>query len=146
MMKIKKSMMLLAFLTLSFTATLKADLIIPANDPPPPPTTKEIVRSLGERNIFQRGKASYYADQFHGRKTASGKTFNMHAMTMAHRTLPFGSKVRVTCTSTGKSVIVTVNDRGPVPRDRIADLSYGAAKSLGFVSKGITEIKLERLN
>lgn len=92
------------------------------------------------------GAASFYSTQFHGRKTANGERFNMHAMTMAHRTLPFGSKVKVTCMSTGKSVVVKVNDRGPFHGNRIADLSYSAAKSLGIVKMGVAEIKLELLN
>lgn len=92
------------------------------------------------------GTASFYSTQFHGRKTANGERFNMHAMTMAHRTLPFGSKVKVTCMTTGKSVVVKVNDRGPFHGNRIADLSYGAAKSLGIVKIGVAEIKLELLN
>lgn len=92
------------------------------------------------------GLASYYAHQFHGRKTASGERFNMHAMTVAHKTLPFGTKLKVTCESTGKSVVVKVNDRGPFHGNRVLDLSYGAAKALGTVNKGVSKVKYEVLN
>ena len=97
-------------------------------------------------NVSKTGLASYYAHQFHGRKTASGERFNMHAMTVAHKTLPFGTKLKVTCESTGKSVVVKVNDRGPFHGNRVLDLSYGAAKDLGTVNKGVSKVKYEILN
>jgi rare lipoprotein A (peptidoglycan hydrolase) len=81
--------------------------------------------------LEQYGKASFYANKFHGRRTASGRTFDMNDLTAAHRTLPFGSIVRVTNPSNGTSIIVQVNDRGPFVRSRIVDLSRGAARSIG---------------
>ena len=72
--------------------------------------------------------------------------FNQNALTAAHRTLPFGTKLKVTCTSTGKSVVVKVNDRGPFHGNRVLDLSYGAAKALGTVGKGVSKVKYEILN
>ena len=76
------------------------------------------------------GLASWYGPGFHGKRTASGEIYNMHAMTAAHRTLPFGSKVRVTNKSNGKSVVVKINDRGPFKSGRVIDLSKQANRSL----------------
>ena len=104
------------------------------------------VNNVPKNTTSKTGLASYYAHQFHGRKTASGERFNMHAMTVAHKTLPFGTKLKVTCESTGKSVVVKVNDRGPFHGNRVLDLSYGAAKALGTVSKGVSKVKYEILN
>lgn len=89
------------------------------------------------------GVASYYGEQFHGKQTASGQTFNQHALTAAHPTLPFGTKIRVTNIANNNSVVVTVNDRGPYAKDRIIDLSYEAARILGYVQRGLTYVKLE---
>ena len=90
------------------------------------------------------GEASYYGRRFHGRRTANGERFDMNAMTAAHRTLPFGTRLRVTDLSTGKSVVVRSNDRGPFgSRGRILDLSQGAARRLGIVSRGHARVRLE---
>jgi len=89
------------------------------------------------------GIASYYGKEFHGRKTANGETFDMNAMTAAHRTLPFGTMVRVTNLANDQSVTVRINDRGPFIKGRIIDLSYGAAKSIDLLSIG--QVKLEVL-
>ncbi|MEQ9635518.1 MAG: septal ring lytic transglycosylase RlpA family protein [Devosia marina] len=88
----------------------------------------------------QCGGASWYGPGFHGKTSASGEVFNQNAMTAAHRTLPFGTKVEVTDQSTGKSVEVTINDRGPFVGKRIIDLSKGAAAALGFQNKGVTSV------
>lgn len=93
-----------------------------------------------------RGIASYYAHYFHGRTMANGQVFDMYQMTCAHKTLPFGTMLKVTDLDTGKSVIVEVTDRGPFKPGRIVDLSYGAAIELGIVSKGITPCEAEILN
>lgn len=89
---------------------------------------------------------SYYSSKHHGRKTANGERFNMYAFTAAHKTLPFNTKLRITCDQTGKSVIVRVNDRGPYVGGRQVDLSYAAAQSLGIISKGVAKVKMEILN
>lgn len=89
------------------------------------------------------GIASYYADEFNGRKTASGEVYDMNEMTAAHRTLPFGTKVKVTNVDTGKSVVVRINDRGPFKDDRVIDLSLGAAKQLGLISTGTARVILQ---
>ena len=83
---------------------------------------------------------------FHGRKTANGERFNQHAFTAAHKTLPFGTKLKVTCIATGKSAIVTVNDRGPFHGNRVLDLSYGAAKQLGITNAGTAKVSIERID
>jgi rare lipoprotein A len=93
--------------------------------------------------LVTRGTASYYADQFHGRKTANGEKFNMHELTAAHRFLPFGTRVKVTNLNNGKDVIVRINDRGPYVKGRIIDLSIGAAREIGIVKSGIVKVKLE---
>ena len=93
----------------------------------------------------EAGKASYYADKYHGRPTASGEIFDKNAMTAAHRTLPFGTKVRVTNQKTQQSVVVTINDRGPFIRGRIIDLSEGAAKKIGMFRAGVADVVVEIL-
>lgn len=84
----------------------------------------------------QTGMISYYGGKFHGRKTASGARFDKNAMTAAHRTLPFGTRLKVTNLANGKSVVVTVNDRGPFSHGRILDLSEAAARKIGMMDKG----------
>ena len=92
------------------------------------------------------GVASYYGPGFHGRRTANGETFNMHAMTAAHRTLPFGTLVKVTNLSNGKSTVVRVTDRGPYVGNRVIDLSVAAAKEIGSTHSGTARVNLEVIN
>ena len=92
---------------------------------------------------YQFGHASWYGKYFQGRQTASGEVYNMYDLTCAHRSLPLGSLVKVTNLRNHKTVIVRVNDRGPVPDDRIVDLSYAAASFLGV--SGISKVRLELL-
>jgi rare lipoprotein A len=94
---------------------------------------------------YQFGVASWYGKFFQGRTTASGEPYNEFAMTCAQRTLPLGSLVRVTNLRNHRSVVVRVNDRGPVPRDRVIDLSLAAAQSLGFSHRGLAPVKVELL-
>lgn len=91
------------------------------------------------------GPASWYGPKFHGRQTASGEPFDMHDLTAAHRTLPFGTRVRVTNDANGRSVIVRINDRGPFHGKRVIDLSRTAAKAIGLVSRGVGRVKIEVL-
>ncbi|HWA33159.1 MAG TPA: septal ring lytic transglycosylase RlpA family protein [Cyclobacteriaceae bacterium] len=91
----------------------------------------------------QTGKASFYADKFEGRMTASGEKYKHNKLTAAHKTLPFGTKVRVTNISNGNVVDVTVNDRGPYAEGRIIDLSKSAAEKLGFVALGLAEVRVD---
>ena len=92
------------------------------------------------------GKASYYASQFQGRKTANGETFNMNELTAAHRSLPFGTWVRVTNLRNGRNVIVRINDRGPFIKGRVIDLSKGAAKKIGLEKSGIAHVRIEAID
>jgi len=92
------------------------------------------------------GVASYYGKQYHGRKTASGERFNMHELTAAHRTLPFGTNLRVTNLANDRSVVVRVNDRGPFKRDRILDVSLEAARQLQMIAAGTARVRIEALN
>ena len=94
---------------------------------------------------IQVGQASWYGKQFQGRRTASGEPFDMNQFTCAHPSLPFGTKVRITNLANGKSVVATVNDRGPYSGGRIVDVSYRAAKALDFVAAGTARVKLEAL-
>ena len=89
------------------------------------------------------GKLAYYGHKFAGRKTASGQRFNPGAMTMAHKSLPFGTQVRVTNLKNKRSVVLRVNDRGPTQPDRIGDVSLAAARKLGMLRSGVIDAKVE---
>ena len=93
----------------------------------------------------QQGPVSWYGPGFHGRRTANGEIFDTHELTMAHRSLDFGSQVRVTNLDNGRTVVVRVNDRGPYVRGRVADLSHAAANELGFVDDGVVKARIELL-
>jgi rare lipoprotein A len=97
----------------------------------------------GTTKAYEIGTASWYGRQFHGKTTASGEPFNMFNLTAAHRRLPLGTWVRVTNLRNGASVVVRVNDRGPVPRSRIIDLSYEAATLLDLRAYGIAKVRLD---
>ena len=91
------------------------------------------------------GKASYYSNSLHGRRMSSGKVYHRDSLTCAHKTLPFGTKLRVTNPSNGKEVIVEVADRGPYAHNRVIDLSYAAARELGMIASGVKYVKIEIL-
>ena len=99
--------------------------------------------SAGHAKGGSGGIASWYGPGFHGRRTASGERFNTHALTAAHRSLPFGSRVKVTNTRTGRSVVVRINDRGPFTGGRVIDLSQAAARAVGI--GGVGRVTLTRL-
>jgi|UniRef100_A0A7V3RHY8 rare lipoprotein A len=96
-----------------------------------------------QTEFVEYGYGSYYSDDFHGKKTASGELYNKWDYTCAHRTLPFGTRIRVTNLENNKSVIVRVNDRGPQKKERIVDLSYAAARDLSMIGKGVVKVKIE---
>ncbi|MFA5620115.1 MAG: septal ring lytic transglycosylase RlpA family protein [Weeksellaceae bacterium] len=96
--------------------------------------------------LTEVGKASWYGGKFHGKKTASGKVYDMHALTAAHRTLPFGTEVKITNVKNDKSVVVTVNDRGPFVKSREFDLSKAAFQQIGDIDSGVITIAYEILN
>jgi rare lipoprotein A len=91
------------------------------------------------------GLASYYAREHDGRRTASGEIFDMRAMTAAHRTLPFGTRVRVTNLENGRQAVVRINDRGPFRSGRIIDVSYAAARALGLIGSGVGRVRVDVL-
>lgn len=95
--------------------------------------------ALASAETVMRGKASFYG---HGTKTASGERYNPNGMTAAHRTLPFGTHVRVTDVRTRRSVVVRINDRGPFIKGRIIDVSRGAAQQLGMVGRGVANVEV----
>lgn len=99
--------------------------------------------SRGDNEPVQRGLASWYGAQFHGEPTAQGELFNMNALTAAHRSLPLGTRVRVTHLRNGRSVVVRINDRGPYKRGVIIDLSRRAANELGMVREGRARVRVE---
>jgi rare lipoprotein A len=117
--------------------------------PAPPAATGHPQASLNGRSTSRSpkrvfsGKASYYS--YPSGKTASGENFDRDRLTAAHRSLPFGTRVRVTALSTGKSVVVRITDRGPAIRGRVLDLSMAAARNLGMTDRGVTEVRAEVL-
>ena len=124
----------------------------PATAPIDPATSAAVIElvpipplpepAVPQETVLGQGSASYYAAKFHGRRTASGETFNNNAMTAAHRTLPFGTLVRVTNPSTGASVVVRINDRGPFTKGRMIDVSRAAAQELGLIARGHAMVEL----
>ena len=104
---------------------------------------EEIKEELAKYSYFQTGTASFYGGKWHGRKTANGEIFDTYKLTAAHKTLPFGTRVRVTNLSNGKSVVVRINNRGPYSKGRIIDLSQAAFSKIENMSKGVTKVKLE---
>jgi rare lipoprotein A len=97
----------------------------------------------GEPTSVEEGMASFYADSFHGSETASGESYDKGAMTAAHRTLPFDTKVKVTNLDNGRSAWVRINDRGPFVEGRIIDLSGAAARKLQMIETGTAKVRLE---
>ena len=101
--------------------------------------------AIHRHHWYEFGLASWYGKFFQGRTTASGEPYNQNAMTCAQRNLPLGSLLRVTNLRNNRSVVVRVNDRGPVPQDRVIDLSRAAAERLGFSHRGLAPVKIELL-
>ena len=104
--------------------------------------TQDTIQPMKTRK-FQVGKASWYGRFFQHKQTASGEPYDMYQFTAAHRTLPLGSWVKVTDLKNDRSVVVRINDRGPVPKNRIIDLSYSAAKMLNIGTSGIHPVRLD---
>ena len=99
----------------------------------------------GDQPLVQTGYGSWYGKMFHGKKTSTGETYNMYAMSAAHKTMELPSYAKVTNLENGRSIVVRVNDRGPFVDNRIIDLSYAAASKLGYVNKGTARLKVERI-
>lgn len=152
---IKRNFIAPAFAALALAACaapdVHADAVVKAEKPNP--SANLSYKVAGKRytplkkvsSFSQTGSASWYGSQFHGRKTASGERYNMHAMTAAHKTLPIPSYARVTNLSNGKSVVVRINDRGPFHGSRVMDVSKAAAAKLGFISKGTAKVRVEQI-
>lgn len=158
MMKIKNILTAIIFTMLSSTA-----LAEPTKTDSIERQIKKIESPSKQQSTFQKpqykmtnvkdgkfvsyGTASWYGKNFHGRTTASGERYNMYDMTAAHNSLKFGTKVKVTCMKTGKSVVVKINDTGSFGKKygRTIDLSYGAAKALGMLENGLTKVRLDVL-
>ena len=124
-------------------ATAPAVAAPPAEVAPLPNTAAAPEKEVGTHH--ESGEASYYGEELAGRPTASGETFDPAKMTAAHRTLPLGTRLRVTNTTNGQSVVVRVNDRGPFAKRRVLDLSKGAAKSIGMLRSGTARVRIELL-
>ncbi len=103
-------------------------------------TISEIVEKAGKK---VSGIVSWYADKFHGKKTSSGELYDKNNFTAAHKTLPFGTKVKVTNTKNGKSILVKINDRGPHTKSRLLDLSKAAFSSIGSTNSGTLNVEME---
>ncbi len=106
-------------------------------------TTLIISTTACSRKVTQNGKASYYADSFDGKRTANGETFRQRRLTAAHKTLPFGTRVKVVNIANGRSVKVRINDRGPFAPGRIIDLSKKAASRLGMINTGVANVEIK---
>jgi rare lipoprotein A len=114
----------------------------PAPSPPPAPPEQPSTETA-RRGATEKGIASWYGEPYHGRQTASGEVYDMYRLTAAHRTLPFGTVVRVTRRDTGDRVEVRINDRGPFIAGRIIDLSYAAAQAVGLDVDGVAPVQVE---
>ena len=106
-------------------------------------TFEKEIEERSQYTHFQTGMASYYGGSWHGKKTANGEIFNENSLTAAHKTLPFGTRVKVTNLDNGKSVVVRINNRGPYSKGRVIDLSKAAFSKIASTSKGVTRVKLE---
>lgn len=127
-------------------AMLFAYLLAPAPVPAPAPRLASLTMGHAEAALpYQVGMASWYGEEFQGKETTDGEHFNMYALTAAHRTLPFGTRVRVTDLLNQRSVELRINDRGPVPKDRVLDLSYAAARVLHAGGEGVIPVRIEIL-
>lgn len=112
--------------------------------PVQPPAQKNAAKPAPARkHWYQIGRASWYGEDFQGQQTASGENYDMNELTCAHRSLPLGSLIRVTNLRNHKTVVVRVNDRGPMPESRVVDLSYAAARFLGFSNRGTAPVRLD---
>jgi rare lipoprotein A len=113
---------------------------------PSAPETEQAPPAISQPTMMETGVASWYGPKFHGKLTASGEVFNQEKFTAAHQTLPWGSRVKVTNLTNGKSVDVRINDRGPFGKGRIIDVSRAAARALGMMGRGLTTVRVERLS
>jgi len=138
----------LLVIILSALSSACAEKAVPLPHPPPPPVVAapSPAPAPGPDQIYREsGTAAWYGKELQGKKTASGEMFDMNALSAAHRTLPLGTIIRVTNLENFKNVKVKINDRGPFIRNRVLNLSLGAARELGFVDQGVARVKIETL-
>jgi len=121
-------------------SSLEADKVIKG---PVTQTGGHLTKKSKKSQPYQVGTASWYGDYFQGKQTASGEPYDMRDFTAAHPSLPLGTFVKVTNLSNGRAVVVRINDRGPVVDGRIIDVSYNAARALGFKERGIQKVRLD---
>lgn len=119
---------------------------VPAVNAAPAGIQAEEPKTLEDSTVIGEGVASYYGAELAGNRTASGERFNPDALTAAHRTLPMGTKLRVTNKANGKSVIVRINDRGPFAKGRVIDVSRAAAQKISMIRSGTARVLLERIS
>jgi rare lipoprotein A len=151
----KSAHLALAFITAGLATSTAGRAVTPVQPqaaiqlPVPAPAQEEpapiIIQEDPSEHIGD-GEASYYGKELAGNRTASGERFNPAALTAAHRTLPLGSRLRVTNKANGKSVVVRINDRGPFAKHRLIDLSYAAAQQIQMVRAGKANVRLELLS
>lgn len=134
------------FLFLSIVTLWSCSSIVRYNSESSYSTQSNFNKQIENNGKKFRGLASYFANEFHGRKTASGEIFDKNKMTAAHKTLPFGTIVKVTNLKNNLSVLVVINDRGPFVEGRIIDLSYLAAQKLDFIKEGVVPVEIEILD
>lgn len=125
-----------SLLALAGGLLLQACTLVGGEAPPPPSPADQTAPWV------QVGMASWYGDRFQGRATASGEVYDMHSLTAAHRTLPFGTRIRVENLDNGRAVTVYINDRGPFVKDRILDVSRRAAERLGMLGSGTARVRV----
>ena len=138
--------LLLAFMLISACAGREvAPIPLAAIAPSPVPVSlaEPLTKPVQEANYRETGIAAWYGKELHGKQTANGEVFDMYGLSAAHRTLPLGTVVQVTNLDNFKSVNVRITDRGPFLKSRVLDLSYGAAKELGFVSQGTARVRIQ---
>ena len=144
MRRVLTTMLTLAICLVSLGAAPRTD--DPGSSQAPESTqTSQSAPKAKKKHWYQIGWASWYGRKFHGKTTASGEPYNMYRLTAAHRTLPMGTWVKVTNLENDRTLVVRINDRGPVPKTRIIDLSYEAATLLGLRAYGILKVRLDVL-
>ena len=139
------SLSLLVLLGATGCATTRGAAALDPPDPPDPPAHGHASHGHTKHEHShhgQTGYASYYARAHDGLRTASGERYDMDELTAAHRTLPFGTRVRVTNLENGRHVVVRINDRGPFRKGRVIDVSYAAARKLGLVHSGVAKVRV----
>ena len=136
-----KNIFLLISLIIIMNTACSSKLGLPSREEAGAPKTPSTTSTFSEGQVIE-GPASYYGSNHHGRRTASGKIFDMNGLSAAHPALPFGTLIEVENLNNGQKVQVTINDRGPFEGQRILDLSYGAAKAVHMIKSGLAPVRI----